>query len=146
MCAPTYTTSVLGYLEEILYQEVEQIFDLYFKLYFEQNWKRFNDDCLIIFTKEESELNLLHATVNNLYLSFKFTIEYDKTSLPFLDLMVINKGGKIETDLFYKNTDSKQYLLFNSCHPKNTRNNIPYNLARRIKTIGSDDEQMIKRM
>ena len=52
-CAPTYATLELGYLKEILYQKVEQIFDLDFKLYFEQNWKRFLDDCFIIFSKKE---------------------------------------------------------------------------------------------
>ena len=72
--------------------------------------------------------------------------KYDKTSLPFLYLIVINKGGKIETDLFYRNTDRKQYLLFNSCHPKHKQNTILNNLVRRTKTILSDDEQMIKRM
>ena len=61
---PSYAKLVLGYLEEILYQKVELIFDLDFKLvYFEKNSKRFLDDCFIIFTKEESELNLLYATL-----------------------------------------------------------------------------------
>ena len=47
--------------------------------------------------------------------------------------MVINNGGKIQTDIFYKPTDSKQYLLYTYCHPKHTRISIPYNLARRLK-------------
>ena len=45
---------------------------------------------------------------------------------------------------FYNNkhllqrADSKQYLNFNSCHPKTTKTNIPFSLARRICTIVSD--------
>ena len=47
---------------------------------------------------------------------------------------------KIETDIYYKPTDSKQYLLFNSCYPKHVATNIPYNLARRICTIVDNTE------
>ena len=60
--------------------------------------------------------------------------------------MVINKGGRIQTDIFYKPTDSKQYILYTSCHPKHTRNNIPYNLARRLKTIVSENAVLFQRL
>lgn len=59
--------------------------------------------------------------------------------------MVINKSGKIETDVYYKDTDSKQYLSFNSCHPRHTKTSIPFSLARRLKTIISDDLILQKR-
>ena len=39
---------------------------------------------------------------------------------------------------FFKSTGSKQYLNFNSCHPKTTKTNIPFSLACRICTIVSD--------
>ena len=60
--------------------------------------------------------------------------------------MVINNNGEIQTDIFYKPTDSKQYLLYTSCHPEHTRNSIPYNLARRLKTIVSDERTLRKRL
>ena len=63
-----------------------------------------------------------------------------------LYIYVINNGGKIQTDIFYKPTDSKQYLLYTSCHPKHTRNSIPYNLARRLKTIVSDEGTLNNRL
>ena len=47
---------------------------------------------------------------------------------------------EIETDIYYKPTDSKQYLLFNSCHFKHVATNIPYNLARRICTTVDNTE------
>ena len=37
-----------------------------------------------------------------------------------------------------KETDSKQYLNFQSCHPKHTKTGFPYNLSRKIWTIVSD--------
>ena len=56
------------------------------------------------------------------------------------------REGKIETDIYYKETDSKQYLLFYSCHPRHTKINIPYNLARRLRTIISEEKVLEKRM
>jgi hypothetical protein len=69
-------------------------------------------------------------------------MESGKNKLAFLDVMVIQKECKIITDVFYKITETKQkqYLLLDSCHPKHTRDNIPYNLARRLSTIKSDAE------
>ena len=75
-----------------------------------------------------------------------YTMDINKSCLPFLDTMVINKGGQIQTDIYYKPTDSKQYLLYTSCHPKHTRNSIPYNLARRLKTIVSENRVLDQRL
>ena len=49
-------------------------------------------------------------------------------------------------DIYFKTADSKQYLLYTSCHPTHIKNNIPYCLARWIKTILSENNQLIKRM
>ena len=54
--------------------------------------------------------------------------------------------GQISTDIFYKETDSKKYLNFYSCHPKHTKVNISFNLAKRIKTIVSDDNLLQTRI
>ena len=54
--------------------------------------------------------------------------------------------GRYKLTFFNKPTDSKQYLLHTSCHPKHTRNSIPYNLARRLKTIVSDEITLHKRL
>ena len=52
--------------------------------------------------------------------------------------MVKNENNIIKTDIFYKVTDTHQYLHFKSCHPRHCKLNVPYNLARRICTIVSD--------
>jgi hypothetical protein len=71
--------------------------------------------------------------------NLKFTMEHRKSSIPFLDVSVIKKEEKIITDVFYKRTDTHQYLHFSSSHPRHTKRAIPYNLARRICTIVSED-------
>ena len=144
--APVYATLTIGYLEEKLYTIIETNYETEFQRYLKKYWKRFLDDCFVPWTKSEEELIKFHSVLNNLHNDIKFTLEYDQNEQPFLDVMVRNKGGKIETDIFYKETDSKQYLLFSSCHPRHTKINIPYNLARRLKTIISEENVLINRM
>ena len=96
--------------------------------------------------KTEEQLQKFHSLLNNLHPSIKFTIEKSKTRLPFLDALIINEDGKLHTDIYCKPTDSKQYLLYTSCHPKHTRNSIPYNLARRLRMIISDENTFLTRL
>ena len=49
-----------------------------------------------------------------------------------LDTMCTIKKGKIEIDLYKKDTDRNQYLLPSSCHPKQKIKAIPYSLSLRI--------------
>ena len=140
--APIYATLVLGYLEETLYRKVEDVFDLNFKTYIEENFKRFLDDCFILFRKSDQNLTKLHELKNTLHPSLNFTMD---TSRIKLDSMVINNNAEVQTDIFYKPTDSK-HLLYTLCHPKHTRNSIPYNLARRLKTLVSDQRTLHKRL
>ena len=144
--APIYVTLVLAYLEEKLNVQLENEFDSEFRQYIEDNFKRFLDDCFILFNRSNDDLEKLYRTLNALHPSIKYTMDKSKSNLPFLNTMVINKGGRIQTVIFYKPTDSKQYLLYTSCHPKHTRNSIPYNLARRLKTIVSENAILLQRL
>ena len=144
--APIYATLVLAYLEEKLYEQVEKEFDSNFRKYIEDNFKRFLDDCFKIFTRSDEELKKFHNSLNTLHLSIKFTIEKSRSRLSFLDTLVTIHNRQLHTDIYYKPTDSKQYLLYTSCHPKHTRNSIPYNLARRLKMIVSDENISITRL
>ena len=121
-------------------------FDQEYALYIKENWKRFLDDCFIFWSKGENNLKTFHSILNDLHPDLNFTIEYDDERLPFLDILLIKSNTKISTDIFYKETDSKQYLNFRSCHPKHTKTSIPYNLARRICTIVSDQRQRETRL
>ena len=87
-------------------------------------------------------LNLL----NRLHFTIKFTLNKSRTRLLFLDTLLTNENGKLQTDINYKPTDLKQYLLYTSCHPKHTRNSIPYNLARRLKMTISEDNTLLVRL
>ena len=84
--------------------------------------------------------------LNSLHSDIKFTAECSDKQLPFLDVLVKKEGFKIETDIYYKPTDSKRYLLFNSCHPKHTRTSTPYSLARRIRSIVTNEDTLQVRL
>ena len=45
----------------------------------------------------------------------------------------------LETDLYSKPTDTHQYLQWSSCHPRHTKESLPYSLAFRLRRICSTD-------
>ena len=69
-------------------------------------------------------------------------MEQHNLYLPFLDIM-INKdpdNNHIWMNIFYKKADTPRRALFNCCHPKQCKKNIPFTLARRIFTIVENKE------
>ena len=48
-------------------------------------------------------------------------MEKDNYRLPFLDILLFKNENKLETDIYYKDTDKHQYLDYFSCHPKHTK-------------------------
>ena len=82
----------------------------------------------------------------NLHPVITFKWEISANSINFLDITLIKEENILKTDVFYKVTDTHQYLHFKSCHPNQCKNNVPYNLARRICTIVSDEIVKKKRL
>jgi hypothetical protein len=142
--APSYATLTLAFLEEkFLYPKIEKMFGIESALYFKDNYSRFLDDCFLIWQKSRCTVHYIQECLNQLNKELKFTMETNSNNgINFLDLSIkINRKNKIETDIHYKETDGHQYLNYNSCHPKHTKNNIPYNLMNRIFTFVSNEER-----
>ena len=102
--ASIYATLTIGYLEVKLYEKVTEVFGDEFENYFVTNWKRFLDDCFIPWTKTVSDLESLYNILNNLHIDIKFTLQFSNTEQSFLDVLVKNRDGKVETDIYYKDT------------------------------------------
>ena len=136
--APTYATLTIGFLEEKLYKSISEKFGEENGKIFKDSWKRYLDDCFLLWSQSQGEVSDLHNILNSLHQHINFTMEINTTSIPFLDCLIQINGTKISTDIYYKPTDSKTYLLFSSCHPKHTKISIPFSLARRLKTIVSN--------
>ena len=110
------------------------------------DWRRFLDDCFVFWKKSKQDLSLFFDLLNNLHQDIKFTMETGEKALSFLDILIIKEHTEIIRDIYFKETDTEQYLNYFSCHPKHTKNSIPYNLSRRICTIVSNSELRMKRL
>ena len=83
-----------------------------------------------------NKLNTFHPTI-------KFTAEYSKEAINFLDVNVRLVEGELMTDLFVKPTDT-QFLDSSSSHPYHCKKGIPYSQAIRLNRICSDNESFDK--
>ena len=144
--APTYANLVMAFLEVQMYEQSRIRFGNDFYKFILESWKRYLDDCFILWKHSFEQLEEFKTLLNSIHDKIQFTMEYSRNQLPFLDILIIKNNMNIETDIYFKPTDSKQYLLFSSCHPKHTRTNIPFNLARRICTIVSNINTRNKRL
>ena len=136
--APVIANLTMGYLEITLYQKSLSTFGYAISQYVIENWKRFLDDCFILWNENKEKLLEFKNILNNINPNLQFTMDSNQKELPFLDILIKKTNREIQTDIFYKTTDAKQYLLFESCHPRHVKTNIPFNLARRICTIVSE--------
>ena len=139
----TYATPVRGFLEGKMYNRIKDEKDESFAKYTREQWKQYLDDCFIF--RESSTANLLYLEhlLNSLHSDIKFKLLKSTNIIPFLDIMVIKDKTSIVTDIYFKGTDSKQFLN-QVMPPKSTKTNIPFSLARRICTIVSGRNIMKK--
>ena len=138
--APAYAALSLGFLENKLYQQIDSRYSSILSRQFKNNYKRYLDDILIVLDKNVIKVDEILNLLNNLDNQLIFKYETSGILVHFLDIKIYIKNNQIETDVYYKSTDTKQYLQFNSCHPRHTKNAVPYNLARRICTLVSEKD------
>ena len=129
---PTYATLSVGYNEIELYAIITKKFALPVSYYFQQNWKRFLDDCLI-------KPNELLDVLNNVNPVIQFTMETSHTQLPLLDIMINKEGRKLFMDIYSKTTDLKRYVSFKSNHPKHCLKNISFSFTCKTYRITEKD-------
>ena len=84
--------------------------------------------------------------MNSFHPIIKFTAEYAKETINFLDVNIrLEEGGGLMTDLFVKSTDTHQFLDLSSSHPYHCKKGIPYRQAIRLNRSCSDNESFDKR-
>ena len=141
--APPYACLTMGFLEETQLEpklrhhftpaECKLIIDHFF---------RYIDDGFSLWLKSINLATFMEI-MNSLHPSIKFTFELGQSFtldngevvlvLNFLDIRIIlHPDGRIETDIYYKETNTHDYLPYNSHHPEHVKNNIPYTLAKKI--------------
>ena len=144
--APVYANLVLGFLEITLKNKISEKFGTETANTIMNNYFRFLDDIFLVWDANHGHINTFHDILTSLDNSLSFTLDQSGSSVNFLDVRVNKRDTLVTTDIFYKETDTHQYLNFKSCHPSHTKRNIPYNLARRICTIVSEPATLKTRL
>ena len=153
ICAPPYACLTIGYLEEdkLFKTELQKYFNTGDIKKIEDDFKRYMDDGSTLLPTT-IDFSIFLSCLNNLHPSIIFTLEpainveingESVQIINFLDLTImLHDNGKIETDVHYKLTNSHKYLNFSSFHPNHCKENIPFNLAKRIIIFVTDPEKM----
>ena len=102
-------------------------------------WWRYIDDSFMIWHHGENELKQFIDKLNKFHPTIKFTCDYSRGRVHFLDVQVISENNEISTDLYVKETNSHQYLHPSSCHPYHWVKSIPYSQALRLNQICSNN-------
>ena len=89
-------------------------------------YKRYIDDIVGVATGTRQDLESFIQFVGSLCPFLKFTHCISDTSVVFLDLQLSISDRKIQSNLHFKPTDSHNYLLYPSNHPKSCTKSIPY--------------------
>ena len=100
---------------------------------------RLIDDIFGIWVGPKNELLNYITFLNDSHDTIKFTSDISQTEIAFLDTLAYIEDNKIKTKLYKKPTDNKQYLHFNSEHPKHVKEAIPYAQALRYRRIIEDN-------
>ena len=67
---------------------------------YKKPWRKYIDDIFIIWQHREDQLNIFSEKLDNLHPSIKFTCEYSRDRVDYLDVLVIVLEGKLITDLY----------------------------------------------
>ena len=80
-------------------------------------WFRYIDDIFFIWTHCREKLEGYLDNFNKFHPNLRFTLEYSRKNVTFLDLDVKILDRKIVTNLHIKATDRHQYLHYTLSHP-----------------------------
>ena len=99
-------------------------------------WKRYIDDIFMIWPHGQYALDDFVNHLNKSHKTIKFTAETSRSLVNFLDIAVsLNDHQEIITSLYTKPTDSHNYLLYSSEHPRHLLRGIPYSQFLRVRRI-----------
>ena len=116
---------------------------------------RFIDDGSGIFKDSKEEFDIWKNTFTRSLNDFGLVIkdeDWDVALKPndmvhILDIMYgFDEKGNLITDLYRKDTDSRGYLSYSSCHPNHVFSGIVYSQAIRLKRIINKEESLLKHL
>eukprot|EP00061_Rhincodon_typus_P001678 g15430.t1 len=129
---PSYACLFVGYVEQSLFGSYTGTIPHLFL--------RYIDDCISATSCSHEELKQFINFTNTFHPNLKFTWIISDICLSFLDLSVSISGDQLQTDIYFKPTDSHNYLDYTSSHPPSCKNAIPYSQFLRLCCICSQGE------
>ena len=131
---------VVAYKEIKLFALLPQIYPKDFVDFLLRNCFRFLDD---IFHKwlENLDIKQFYESVNSLDEDLKYFFENPSRTLNFLEIQLKIVNSTLVFDIYFKQTNSFNYLTYSSCHPSHTKNNITLSLAKRIINIVTNNRE-----
>ena len=129
-CSPIYATLSMGKFEEqFIYPAIKGLHKLCVTL----------TTLFIIWTGTKERFKELIKELNLRHPSIKFDYNISNKEVSFLDTTVyIEKNNKLQTKLYEKPTDRKNYLHRASEHPENLKKNVPFSQVLRVGRICSE--------
>ena len=125
---PTLANWFLGDIERSIFKDC--------KSWYPKFYTRYVDDVFAVFKQPDDVLRFL-CFLNSQHENLKFTVEYAKDTLPFLDVEVGLKGNNIETWLHRKPTNTGVLLNYNSVAPRSWKTGLIKCLLTRAKAVCS---------
>lgn len=98
-------------------------------------YKRYIDDIFMIWQHGEMELLAFIEAFNLAHPTISLSHSYSTHSINFLDVTVTVSQGRLQTNLYRKPTDTRQYLHFHSSHVRHCKTAIPYSQSHRFRRI-----------
>ena len=83
--------------------------------------------------------------VSNFHPALQFTYTISELKLPFLDITLGISNNRIQTSVYYKDTDTNNYLHHTSLHPDHCKLAILYSQFLRLRQICYDDNDFTAR-
>ena len=133
--APPYAVLFMAALEEKILIKVKKKPNV---------WWGYIDDIFFIWEHGEESLKEFLNEINSFHSTIKFTADWSKEKVNFLDVEVTLNNGVLSTDLFVKPTDTHQFLDPTSCHHYHCKKATPYSQTLKLE-ICSDNSNFDKR-
>ena len=114
------------------------------------NIKRYIDDGVGIHSMTKRSFTSWRKTVSSRIQEFGLRIKDSDWNVPeensdpvnFLDINFWFDENQLQTDLYRKPTDARQFLHYSSCHPNNTFSSIVYGSGIRLRRIINNDGRL----
>ena len=130
----------VGYLEVKMFDMLPTIYTNDFVDFIIRNYFRFLDDMFHLWLTD-FDITLFYSVFDGLDPDLKFIFSLLSAETNYLDIHFKIVDKNLLIDIYYKPTDSHNYLNYGSCHPQHTRDNIALSLAKRIVRIVSDNRE-----